>query len=391
MVIYLRIDREQKVKHVRFMRRGNILGLIRRVKYLLIALLLSVYGQMTVCAQPTSQPAPINVGFLLVGSVSDWGFNYAHNQGRLYLEKTLGNRVHTIMAEKIPESAEAERVLERMISQNCRLIFTTSYGYLEPVMRVSTRHPDVIFMQINQDYTSKNIGNYFSHQYQPMYLAGIVAGRMTKTNKLGFIAAHPVPPLMQAINSFMLGARSVNAKVETRVIFINNWTDPPMEAEAVKALVEGGCDVVAHAQDNSNTVLKACEKLGVYSCGFYTDAHQIAPKGWLTGACLDWGPFYVRLTESVINHTWKPVSYRQGMEGGYIKLSSFGQAVPLDVQKDVLAKENLIKSGKLIIFKGPLKDSRGKERYAAGHIPTLSELARIDWFVPGVTGTAAGK
>ncbi len=246
------------------------------------------------------KPADVlKVGFLCVGPITDWGFNYAHNQGRLLLEKQSRGLVQTTIAEKIPESAEAERVLEKMIAQGNKLIFTTSYGFLEPALRVAQRHPDVTFMQINRFQTAKNLGSYFSHQYQPMYLAGLVAGRMTKTNKLGFVAAHPVPPLVQAINSFTLGARSVNPKAETKVVFINNWSDAPLETEAVKSLAETGCDVIAHAQDNQMSILPACESLGLYSVGFYTDAHQLAPKGWLTGACLDWGPFYSKVANLV--------------------------------------------------------------------------------------------
>lgn len=268
-----------------------------------------------------------------------------------------------------------------------------SYGFLEPAVRVAQRHPDVVFMQINRFQTAKNIGTYFSHQYQPMYLAGMAAGRVTKTNKLGFVAAHPVPPLVQAVNSFMLGARLVNPKVTTRVVFINNWSDAPLEAEAVKSLNESGCDVIAHAQDNQNTILSTCESLNIYSAGFYTDAHQLAPKGWLTGACLDWGPFYVKIANSIKDGTWKPQAYTAGMEGneGYIKLSSFGRAVPPNVQKEILDKEKAIRSGKFVIFQGPMKDRDGKERIAAGQKLDIKQLSEMNWFVAGVQGALPGK
>lgn len=336
-----------------------------------------------------NKAAPLKVGFLCVGPITDWGFNYAHNQGRLYLEKNMSGKAQTTIAEKIPESAEAERVLEKMISQGTTLIFTTSYGYLEPAMRVAKRHPNVTFMQINRAQTMPNLGTYFSHQYQPMYLAGMAAGAVTKSNKLGFVAAHPVPPLVQAINAFTLGARAVNPKATTRVVFINNWSDAPLEAEAVKSLHETGCDVIAHAQDNQNTIMPTCESLGIYSVGFYTDAHKIAPKGWLTGPCLDWGPFYVKIAESVRDKTWKSCSYSAGMEGkeGYIKLSSFGKAVPAKIQKDILAKKQDIESGKFVIFTGPMKDRDGKERIAAGQKLDIAKLAEMNWFVAGVQGS----
>lgn len=351
-----------------------------------LLLLAAVLASGTICSAAGNEA--LKVGFLCVGPITDQGFNYAHEQGRKYLERQSNGQVMTTMAENIPESAEAERVLEKMISRGNRLIFTTSYGFLEPVQRVAKRHPDVFFMQINRVQTAPNIGTYFSHQYQPMYLAGMVAGRMTKSNKLGFVAAHPVPPLVQAINSFTLGARSANPKVETHVVFINKWSDAPLESEAVKSLHEQGCDVIGHAQDNQNTMVPACESLGIYSVGFYTDAARLAPKGWLTGACLDWGPFYKKIAESVKDKSWTSRSYTLGMEGqeGYIKLASFGKSVPRDLQKKVLDKEKLIREGKFVIFQGPMKDRDGKLRIAAGQKLDLKQLAEMNWFVGGVVG-----
>lgn len=369
----------------------------RTVRYASVLTLMS--SLLITCLLSTTDGAhatgrePLKVGFLCVGPITDLGFNYAHNQGRKFLEKQSQGSVQTTIAEKIPENAEAERVLEKMIAQGNKLIFTTSYGFLEPAMRVAQRHPEITFMQINRFQVAKNLGTYFSNQYQPMYLAGMAAGRVTKTNKLGFVAAHPVPPLVQAINSFTLGARSVNPKVETHVVFINNWSDAPLEAEAAKSLVETGCDVIAHAQDNQNTILPTCESLGVYSIGFYTDAHQLAPKGWLTGACLDWGPFYVKMADSVKDHSWKPRSYTSGMEGpeGYLKLSSFGRAVPQVVQKEILAKEKLLRNGQFTIFQGPLKDRDGTERIPAGRKLDFKDLSEMNWFVSGVKGTMPKK
>jgi basic membrane protein A and related proteins len=335
--------------------------------------------------------APLKVGFLLVGPVSDRGFNYAHNRGRLYIEKESHGQIQTTMAESVPENAEAERVLERMVAQGNKLIFTPSYGFLEPALRVAARHPEVIFMQINRLQDAKNMGTYFSHQWQPMYLAGIVAGRMTKTNKLGFVAATPVPALITIINAFELGARSVNPKAQTFVTWINKWSDPPLESEAVKSLVEKGCDVIGHAQDNQNTVLSTAERAGVYTAGIYSDGRELAPKGWLTGACLDWGPYYLKIANSVKDHTWRKSTDSAGMEGGYIKLASFGSAVSKSVQTEVLAKEKLLEEGKLAVFQGPLKDREGKERLAAGQKADTKQLAEMYWFVPGVVGALPKK
>lgn len=332
-----------------------------------------------------SNAETLKVGFLCVGPINDWGWNYAHNQGRLYLESKMPN-VKTTFAEKIPESAEAERVLEKMIAQGNKLIFTTSYGFLEPALRVAARHPEVTFMQVNRFETAKNLGTYFSQQYQPLYISGTVAGSMTKSNKIGFIAAHPVPPILQVINAFTLGARLVNPKVVTKVVWINSWSDPPTEAEAIRGLVESGVDVVAHIQDNQNTIMKTAEGLGVYSVGCYSDAHELAPKGWLTGPCLDWGPLYVQIAKSVIDHTWKSESLIKGMEGGYIKLATIGKAVPPDVKKRALTLEQDIIAGKVAVFQPPVKDRDGKERLPVGQKPSIKWLSNMDFFVAGVEG-----
>jgi len=342
----------------------------------------------TFCAEAKQGDVPLKVGFLAVGPVTDWGWNYEHNQGRLFLEK---QGIPTTMAERIPESAEAERVLEKMIAQGNKLIFATSYGYLEPVLKVALRHPDVTFMQVNRFQTAKNVGTYLQLQYQPMYLAGIVAGRMTKSNKLGFIAAHPVPPLLQTINAFTLGARSVNPEVKTQVVWTNSWSDQVLEAEAVRGLSENGADVIAHAQDNQTTILKTCEDLNMYSVGFYADAHELAPRGWLTGACLDWGPFYLKMVNSVKNHSWMPGTFMPGIESGCARLSTFGKAVPTAVREEIASKQQLLKSGKVVVFEGPMKDRDGKERIPSGHNLDIKELAEMNWFVPGVQGTLPKK
>jgi len=358
--------------------------------YLFAALLFCTLFVAPVLWAGESVP-PLKVGFVTVGPVTDNGWNYAHNKGRLYLEKEMPGRVQTTIVEKVPESAESERVIERLIKEGNKLIFTTSYGFLEPALRVASRHKDVDFMQVNRFQSAPNLSTYFSHQYQPMYFAGMVAGHMTKTNKLGFVGAHPVPPLLQAVNAFTMGARSVNPKATTQIIWINNWTDPALEVDAIKSLAETHCDVIAHAQDNQNTVLPTCERLGVYSVGFYTDGHELAPKGWLTGACLDWGPFYKKIVQSVVNGEWQSQIYTQGMEAGYIKLATFGKVVPPAVQKEVLAKVKDLEGGKFVIFAGPLKDKDGVLRYKAGEKPDVKKLAEMNFFVDGVQGTLAKK
>lgn len=329
----------------------------------------------------------MKVGFLFVGPVSDYGWNYAQNEGRLFIEKNLSGKVETAFAENVPESAEAERVMERMIAQGCKLIFATSYGYLEPVLRVAARHRDVKFMQLSRFDQRDNLGTYFYLHYQGSYLTGIVAGRMTKVNKIGFVAAHPVPPLLQSINAFTLGVKSVNPKAKVQVVWTNKWVDPAVEAEAAKGLMDTGIDVLAFDQSAPTTIVKTAESHKTYVVGCYTDDRAFAPKCWLTGVSFNWGPFYAKTASSVLDGSWKNGIRICDMSGQDVKLSSFGPAVPEAVRKEVLAAKQKIESGSVIVFSGPLKDREGKERLASGIKPDIKWVAGMNFFVAGVEGS----
>jgi basic membrane protein A len=336
---------------------------------------------------------PLKVGFIMVESVADYGWNYAHNQGRLYLESHMPGQVKTTFAENVPESSEVERVMEKMIAQGNKLIFATSYGYLEPALRVAARHPDVIIMECGRFNSQpiKNIGTYATTYYDPMYAVGIVAGRMTKKNEIGYVGGHPVPPLILNLNAFTLGAQSVNPKVKVHVVWTNSWHDPPTEAEAAKGLIDSGVDIIVGHMDSAITVVQTAERNHLYSIGQHADAHHLAPKGWLTGPCWDWGPIYVQITKSVIDHTWKPVNQRYGAKDGSAKLASFGPAVPKAVQQEATALLQKIAEGKFVVFKGPLKDRNGKLQIPAGKIADYSYLEKIDWVVPGIEGSIPQK
>lgn len=345
-------------------------------------LVLVSWSTATTSTSIAAELQPTKVGFLCVGSVTDFGWNCAHEAGRQYLEKH--SAVKTVVAENIPENAEAERLLEKMVAQGNNIIFATAYGYMESTVKCARRHPNVVFMQMSRFEKLPNLGCYQQVQYQPLYIAGIVAGRMTKSNKLGFIASHPIPNLMQEINAFTLGARSVNPKAQTKVVWINKWSDLAMEAEAVKSLGEQGVDVIANGQDNQTAILKTCQDHGIYCVGLYADGRQLAPARWLTGAGLDWGPFYTKVVESVRNKTWQPTMLNPDIKSGCAKLLSFGDAVPKNVRTEALQKEALLKSGELVVFKGPLVDREGKKRLEAGQCATIEQLTKMDWLVQGV-------
>jgi basic membrane protein A len=329
---------------------------------------------------------PLKIGFVLAGPTTDQDWSYSHDQGRKYLEATLKDKVQTFVAERVPETADAERVMEKMIAQGAKLIFSTGFGYLEPVLRVAAKHPDVVFMQCERSCPSSatNVGSYFAVDYAPLYVAGIVAGKMTKKAKLGFVAGHPIPAIVTGLNVFTMGARSVNPKVRVEVVWTNNWFDPPLEAEATKGLIESGADVVACT--NSPTVVKTCEQNGIYSVGCNVDHRDLAPKGWLTGQCWNWGSMYVEIAQSVLNGTWKKCNTVYPLSKEYSHLASFGPAVPVSVRKEASDTMKKIEIGDIIIFKGPIKDRSGCERVHPGQTLNVEALKRIDWVVEGVEG-----
>jgi basic membrane protein A and related proteins len=352
------------------------------------------------CGQSFKAPAPagasdrpLKVGFIMVGPVADLGWNYAHDQGRKFLEGSLKGKVKTTFAENIPESGEVERVMEKMIAQGNRLIFATSYGYLEPGLRVAARHPEVIIMQCQRSTppSAKNFGTYFANQYDPTYIVGVMAGRLTRTNKLGYVGGYPVPAVLSCLNAFTLGARSVNQKVKVQVVWINSWSDPPTEAEATKGLIESGVDVVASQLSSGVTTAQTAEKNGALSVGCNAELASLAPKGWISGNCWNWGPLYVKLAQEVMDHSWKPGDRMYSMKDGYVGLSSFGTVVSPKLRKEALTLKQQIENGKVIIFKGPLKDRDGKERVKAGDVADAKALREMNWVVDGVSGSLPKK
>lgn len=342
------------------------------------------------CLAKEAGAKPLKIGFITVGPVSDYGYNYSHNLGRLYLQSHLAG-VETTIVEKIPENGEAERVMEKLIANGNRLLFSTSYGYLELAERVAKRHPNVIIMQPWRPSSLKNMGMYAAHEYEPFYALGIVAGRMTKKNNIGFVCAHPVPILLQCINSFTLGARSVNPKIKVRVVWTNSWSDPATEAEAARSLIESGSDVLGSILDSPLTVAQTAEKNNVMIIGAQADFQKLVPNNWLCGFRWNWDKTYYRLAKSVQDGTWKKEILWLGMKDGAVDLCSFGKKVPASVEKEATLAAAQIKTGKQAIFKGLLKDKEGHERLKDGETPDLKWLNEMNWFVPGVEGTLPKK
>jgi len=332
------------------------------------------------------QQKVLKIGFVLVGAANDAGYNYEHNQGRLFLQSHLPN-VETSVVESVPESAEAGRVMEKMIAQGNRLIFSTSYGFLEPAERVAKNHPDTIFMQTWRPSKLKNMGCYAAYQFEPLYAVGIVAGKMTKKNSIGFVCAHPVPILLQNINAFTLGAKSVNPKAKVKVVWTNSWNDPATESEAVKGLIDSGVDVVGSVLDSNLTVAKVANQAKVMMVGTQADLRDTVPATWLAGSHWNWDQIYLKVAKQVQNGTWKPETYWLGMRDGAVDISSFGARVPKEVQEQSKQTADQIRQGKKIIFRGPMKDRDGKVRIADGQIADAKMLSEMDWVVEGVETT----
>ena len=320
------------------------------------------------------------VGFITVGPVTDWGYNYSHNEAKIYMDNHGSDEFETQIIEKVPESAEVERVMERMIANGTKLIFPTSYGYLEPALRVAKKHKDVVFMHCGGFKISENLGTYFAYIHEPMYLSGMAAGRMTKTNKLGFVASFPIPQVLRNINAFTLGARATNPEIKVHVIWTSNWYDPATEAEATKNLVSIGADVVTCHQDSPLTVVQTAEKEGIMSVGYHADLKKWAPNGWITGAKWNWGELYLDMAKAVKNGAWKSEQIRKGMNSGYVGLSEFGENVPDEIQQEVMAMQARIISGEYEVFQGPLYDRDGTLTLEEGTEITFEWMEKNELF-----------
>jgi basic membrane protein A len=327
---------------------------------------------------------PIKVGFVYVSPVGDAGWSYAHEQGRLALDGLPG--VTSSFVEAVPEGPDSERVILNMARKGYDLIFATSFGYMDPMLKVAKQFPKTVFMHCSGFKQAPNMGNYFGRMYQARYLSGIVAGAMSKSNTLGYVAAFPIPEVIRGINAFALGAQSVNPKAEVRVVWTKTWYDPATEKEAAKSLLDVGADVIAQHQDSPGPQEAAQEK-GVYSVGYNSDMSMFAPKAHLTAPVWNWAPIYKEVVDAVRKGSWKSEAAWYGMKEGIVDLAPFGKMVPKELRAKVMAKKQEILDGKEMIFSGPVKDQAGKVRIAAAKAATDEELLGMKYFVQGVIGT----
>lgn len=338
-------------------------------------------------AQPAQEP--LRVAFVYVSPIADAGWTTQHDRGRRQMEKALGERVKTTYVEKVAEGADAERVIRDLAAQGNRLIFTTSFGYMDPTIRVARQFPNVIFEHATGYKSARNVGTYNARFYEGRYLAGMVAGRMTRSGVAGYVAAFPIPEVLQGINAFTLGMRAVNPKAELKVVWTSSWYDPARERDAAHALMNQGADVLTHHTDSTATVIAAEEK-GRYSIGYHSDMSRFGPKGQLTAVSHHWGDYYTKVALDVIEGRWKPSGVWGGIGAGFVELEAFNAAVPADVRQQVRARRDEIAAGRFHPFSGRIVDSQGRVRQESG---TMSDdaLNRVDYYVQGVQGGLPGR
>jgi len=339
---------------------------------------------------PAPAPAKLKVAFAYVGPVGDGGWTFAHDQARLAVQKEFGDKIETSFVEKVPEGADAERVFRDMVAQGNKLIFGTTFGYMEPMLKVAADNKEVKFEHATGYKTAENMRTYDSRTYEGAYMAGVIAGSMTKTNTLGVVGSVPIPEVVRNINSFTMGAQSVNPKVKTKVVWVGDWFNPPKETEAATALINGGADVLMQNTD-SPAVLKTAESMGKRAFGWDSDMSAYGPKAHLGSAIINWTPYYRKAVNDVLNNTWQTGQTWWGVKEGAIDFVSVAADVPDTAKQKLEQVKAGLKDGSLVIWKGPIADNTGKEILAKDAVADDKFLGGINFFVKGVEGKVPGS
>jgi simple sugar transport system substrate-binding protein len=346
-------------------------------------------------APPTAAPAataapakaePLKIAFAYVGPVGDGGWTYAHDNGRKAVEKEFGDKVVTSFVEKVPEAADAERVFRDLIGQGNKLIFGTTFGYMEPLLKVAADNKDVKFEHATGYKQAENLRTYDSRTYEGAYLAGVIAGKMTKTGTLGVVGSIPIPEVIRNINSFTLGAQSSNPKIKTKVVWVNEWFNPPKETEAAQSLVNQGADVLFQNTDSS-AVLQTAAKNKKLAFGWDSDMTAYAPEAHLASSIINWGPYYIKATRDALDGKWAGNSaVWWGVKEGAIDIVSISDKVPAETKARIDEIKAGLKDGSFVIWKGPIVGSDGKEVLAKDTVADDKFLGGISFYVKGVEG-----
>ena len=343
-----------------------------------------------VAAPEPAKPEPLKVAFAYVGPVGDGGWTFAHDNGRKEMEKALGDKVVTSFVESVPESADAERVFRDLAGQGNKLIFGTTFGYMESMLKVAADHKDIKFEHATGYKTAENMRTYDSRTYEGAYMAGVIAGAMTKSNTLGVVGSVPIPEVIRNINSFTMGAQSVNPKVKTKVVWVNEWFSPPKETEAATALINGGADVLFQNTD-SPAVLKTAQDKGKRAFGWDSDMTAYGPKAHLASAVINWGPYYTKAVTEAIEGKWTTGASWWGVKEGAIDIVSIADDVPADIKTKVADVKKGLADGSFSIWKGPIVDNAGKEILAKDAVADDKFLGGVNFYVKGVEGKVPGS
>jgi basic membrane protein A and related proteins len=347
-----------------------------------------VGGQPAGATQPTAVETCLTVGIIHVGAVTDAGYNQAHYDGVQEMKKNIPC-VKLLEAENIAEGPDAERVIENMIQQGAQFMIPASFGFMDPALNVAAKYPNVKFEHPSGYKLAENFGTYWASSNDAFYLMGVAAAKMSKTGKLGFVAAQPISIIFANVNGFHLGAQSVNPDIKTHIVFTGSWSDPAKEATATNALIDQGVDVVSMVVDSPIAVIQTAEKRGVYSIGYHSEgAAKFAPEYWISGIAFTWGPFFTRQAQVIMDGKWKSEAVMGDITSDMIKLAPYGPKVSEEVKQLVEQKKVEIVGGKLHSFQGPIKDQQGTLRVKEGEFMPTDQISTMDWMAEGIIGQA---
>jgi simple sugar transport system substrate-binding protein len=334
---------------------------------------------------PSTSAQPLKVGFVYVSPITEAGWTRQHEEGRKAVAKALGASVQTTFVENVPEGADAERVIRDLAREGHKIIFTPSFGYMEPTLKVAQEFPDVKFESITGYKTAPNVAVANARYYEGRYLAGVAAGRMTQSNLAGYVAGFPIPEVLQGINAFTLGMRSVNPRAQVKVVWLNTWFDPTKERDAAMALFNQKVDVIAF-HTASTAVMAAAQERGKMAVAYHSDMRKVAPDAQIMAVTHEWGAYYTSRVRALQQGQWQSGTVWGGMKEGMVRVGDFGPKVPKAVQAEVLAKQKEVASGKLQPFAGPITDNEGKLVMPSGQVLSDAEILSMNFLVAGVQG-----
>jgi basic membrane protein A and related proteins len=349
---------------------------------------LPAFAQAPAKAPVTGVQAPLKVGFVYVTPVTALGWVSQHEEGRKAVDAAFGARVKTTFVENVAEGPDAERVIRDLAASGHRLIFTPSFGYMEPTLKVAKEFPDVKFESITGYKTAPNVATANARYYEGRYLAGIAAGRMTRSNVAGYVAGFPIPEVLQGINAFALGMRSVAPRAVVKVLWLNAWFDPARERDAATTLFNQDADVVAF-HTASTAVMAAAQERGKFAVAYHSDMRRVAPDAQLVAVTHHWGDYYKRRVQAVLDGSWRSGNVWGGVKEGMVRVGDFGTRVPRAVQDEVLSRQKDIASGRLQPFAGPITDNQGMAVIGKGRALTDAQILSMDYLVSGVQGKIA--